>query len=137
MVGQKVYERINKIPGVKTSNPQGGFYLFVDFNEHCDNFQKLGIKNCTDFCKNLLTIEHAALLPSTSLLLPDSDFSVRCSYVDYDGEKALSKWRKNPPLNSEEENKFIEDSCSLVIEGINYLERYIDQVRIGKRPIHH
>ena len=76
------------------------------------------------------------MLPGNALLLPEDDFSVRCSYVDYDGEKVLAEYQKNSPQTTEEEDAFVHKHCSLIIAGVANMARYLEQIRQGKRPVH-
>ena len=137
LVGKYATKLFSGIPGVKTSKPEGGFYLLTDFNEYKDQSLKLGINTCNSFAEHLLKVEHAALLPGEALLLERDDFSFRCSYVDYDGAAALKDWNEKPPVNGTEETGFIQKHCPLIIEGINNISRYLEQVRSGDYPRHY
>ncbi len=136
LVGRKMASLIAAAAGMTAPTPHGAFYLYVDFNEQRDQFLKLGFKTCVDFAKHLLMVEHTAVLPGNALLLPEDDFSVRCSYVDYDGEKVLAEYQKNSPQTTEEEDAFVHKHCSLIIAGVANMARYLEQIRQGKRPVH-
>ncbi len=136
LAGRKTSALLSRIPGVRTTTPRGAFYLLVDFNEHKVHFRELGLNTCVEFCENLLSLEHTALLPGSALLLPEDDFSVRCSYVDYDGDAALRRWRANPPASREAENAFVEHNFPLITGGVGSIERYIRCIAAGKRPGH-
>ena len=136
LAGRKTSALLSEIEGVQTTIPSGAFYLYVDFNEQREQFEKLGFETCADFCENLLTQEHTALLPGSALLLPENDFSVRLSYVDYDGDTALAKWRKTPPTTAGEEDAFVEDNFPLMTQGVASIGRYLEAVRQGKQPEH-
>lgn len=133
LTGRKMASLLTAVPGVKTTMPQGGFYLYVDFNEQRQQFLQLGFKTCSEFCEHLIAAAHTALLPGESLLLPRDDFSVRCSFVDYDGGKALSQWRANPPKTSAEKDEFTGNHCPLIVDGVKYIEQYIAEIRKGNR----
>jgi len=135
-VGHLVSRRLNNIPGIKATVPQGAFYLFVDFNYYFRLFKKIGFDTCADFCEHLIKVEHTALLPGNSLLLPEDDFSVRLSYVDYDGDALLKAWQQNRPVSENEKEQFFEEHCPLLDQGIKNIERYLAQLKKGKRPVH-
>lgn len=136
LVGRKTAALFGAVPGLKSSTPQGAFYLYVDFNEQREQLFKLGLKSCAEFARHLLQVEHTALLPGESLLLPEADFSTRCSFVDYDGEQVLERWRAAPPRTAEEQELFFRENCPLIVDGVKYIGRYVEQVRAGKKPAH-
>jgi aspartate aminotransferase len=136
LVGKKTASLLSNIPGVKTTNPQGAFYLYVDFNDYRDNFFRLGFNTCSDFCEHLIKVEHTALLPGESLLLLDDEFGVRVSYVDYDGDKLLDNWKAEKPSNAQEEEKFFMENCPSIENGVKGIHRYIDQIKNNKMPEH-
>ena len=136
LVGRKMAALLNAIPGVSTTVPFSGFYLFVDFNDQTKEMCRLGIRTCEYLCEDLLATEHIALLPGNSLLLADDNFAVRCSFVDFDGLQALSAWHAKPPGTAEEEDAFVTENCPLIVDGVRYIARYFETIRNGKRPQH-
>ncbi|GMR24647.1 MAG: hypothetical protein BMS9Abin37_3225 [Acidobacteriota bacterium] len=136
LVGRNMAARIRDIPGVRTTEPKGGFYLYVDFNEDRERFLQVGLETCADFTRHLLEIGHTSLLPASALLLPEDDFSVRCSYVDYDGGAALESWREARPQSTREEEAFFRRFCPSLVEGASRIALYLDQIRKGQQPLH-
>ncbi len=136
VIGKYVTELFSNISGIKKSVPQGGFYLLIDFNENKEQLFNLGIKDSVNFAETLLQIEHTALLPGDALLVGRENFSFRCSFVDYDGEAALKNWRKRIPVNKGEEDEFVQENCSLMINGVKYIERFIEQIQNDVYPKH-
>jgi len=136
VVGRRIAELFQGIPGVTTSSPMGGFYLLLDFSGLRGELEKLGMGRSADLASQLLQVEHAALLPGDALLLPPEDLSFRCSYVDYDGEGALERWRRRPPGTRVEEERFVRDSCPLLVDGVSNVRRFVSQLRDGIMPRH-
>ncbi len=136
VVGRRIAELFQEVPGVTNPFPMGGFYLFLDFNELEEEIQNLELGRSADLARRLLQVEHSALLPGEALLLPPEDLAFRCSFVDYDGAQALEKWRRRPPGNREEEEAFVRDSCPLLVDGVSYIGRFVSQVRNGIMPRH-
>ena len=136
LAGRTVSTRLAEIDGVRTTTPGGAFYLYVDFNDQREQFGKLDLPTCTAFCEDLLHVEHTALLPGSALLLPDDDYSVRCSYVDFDGEQALAAWRGKPPKSKAEDTAFAEAHFKIMLQGVRNIDRYIGEIRKGNRPVH-
>jgi aspartate aminotransferase len=122
--------------GVPVSAPHGAFYLFVDWSPERDAFGALGMRTSTAVAEDVLQVEHTAMLPGEALLLDQEEIAFRCSFVDYDGDRALADWRRRPPETTGDERDFVRRNCPLVTDGVTYLGRYLDQVRAGKRPRH-
>ena len=94
------------------------------------------IETAGQLAGELLHVEHVALLPGDALLLPEDDFSFRCSYVDYDGQQVLQSWREKSPRTPEEEDAFMRNHCPLILDGVRYIGRYLEQIKEGRRPEH-
>ncbi len=135
-VGRTIHGMIREIPGVRTSDPRGGFYLLLDLNDLAPEFQRLGLTRSREVARTLLRVEHTALLPGDALLLQPGDLAFRCSYVDYDGVAALQAWLDAPPEGPEEEGAFVRETCPLLVDGVAYLDRFLAQVRAGAMPRH-
>ncbi len=136
LAGRTMSSMLNDITGVESTTPKGAFYLYVDFNEQKDHFQKIGLETCADFCEDLLHTEHTALLPGSALLLPEDHFSVRCSYVDFDGDKVLAAWRTNPPGTTKDAQAFVKEHFPHIVKGVDNIARYMGSVQEGCRPEH-
>ncbi|MFQ5701348.1 MAG: pyridoxal phosphate-dependent aminotransferase [Acidobacteriota bacterium] len=136
LAGRKMSSMLSRIEGVRTTVPHGAFYLYVDFNDQREQFKKLGMKTCEAFCENLLAQEHTALLPGNALLLAEDDFSVRCCFVDYDGDRALAAWRASPPVSERDEDLFAERYFPLMLGGVASIGRYLGFLREGTQPPH-
>jgi aspartate aminotransferase len=136
LAGRLISSKLAALDGVKSTTPRGAFYLYADFNAQAEQFKQLDLSSCAHFCENLLEVEHTALLPGDALLLPADDYSVRCSFVDYDGEKALSAWRDDPPKDESDEMRFAQKHFEIMLAGVSNIGRYVDEIRAGKRPTH-
>jgi len=122
--------------GSDTLAPEGAFYLFVDWSREQENFKSIGLSSSPEVAEHVLHVEHAAMLPGNALLLDDAEIAFRCSYVDYDGVKALADWRRRRPSSPSERQDFVRRNCPLLTDGVTYLSRYLEQVRAGKKPQH-
>ncbi len=128
LIGRKTACLFSEIQGVETTEPEGGFYLYVDFNALRERLKRVGIETVGQLAKDLLQLEHVTLLPGDALLLPEDDLSFRCSYVDYDGQQVLRSWREEPPRTPEEEDAFMRRHCPLIVDGVRYVGRYLEQI---------
>ncbi len=80
--------------GVKVHNPEGGFYLFVDFSNHAKAIEARRIKNCYEFTERLLAEKGVALLASADFGMPENLYGGRLAYVDFDGNKAIQLYHE-------------------------------------------
>lgn len=88
-----IAKRLTKIfrdSGIKTIEPKGGFYLFLDFSNLKDDFAKAGIKTSEELCKRLLNESGVAILAGSAFGRPREELTARLSYVNFDGAKALA-----------------------------------------------
>lgn len=67
---QVMFDRLNAIPGLSTSKPDGAFYLFPDIS-------KVGLKSL-DFCNALLEEHQVAVIPGVAF---GADKNIRLSYA--------------------------------------------------------
>ena len=88
ITGRVVYERLLQAQ-VHAPKPQGGFYLFPNFQHHREHLLKHGIRNSHELCHQLLESTGVALLPSYDFGRPSEELTARLSYVDFDGDTAL------------------------------------------------
>ncbi len=70
--------------------PQGGFYLFPNFEAHRETLLIKGVHNSTMLCKKILEDTGVALLPGIDFGQPEEELSARLSFVDFDGKLALA-----------------------------------------------
>jgi aspartate aminotransferase len=135
VVGEEMDLRFRAI-GTQTRTPGGGFYVFVDWSRDQERFRSVGLTSSVEVARHVLHVEHVAMLPGNALLLPEDEMAFRCSYVDYDGNEALEDWRRRPPETVGERQEFVRRNCPLLMSGVSFLGRYLEQVRAGKRPEH-
>lgn len=76
--------------GVKTADPEGGFYLFPDFDLWRDALNARGINSSNQLCTALLEEAGVALLPGTAFGMPEDQLVARLAYVNFDGKAALA-----------------------------------------------
>ena len=72
--------------------PEGGFYLFPDFDHFREPLLARGIVTSRQLTETLLTEARVALLPGSDFYLPDTHLGVRVASVDYDGEHVLHRF---------------------------------------------
>ena len=88
VLGRDCAERLRAV-GVQVNNPDGGFYLFPEFERFRARLKKHGIGNGEQLTRALLEQARVALLPGSAFGLPRRSLTARLAYVDFDGTRAL------------------------------------------------
>lgn len=114
-IGKYVYKHLTN-HNITMSAPEGGFYLFPNFNAYKNIFQQKNIHDSEAMCEYILAETGVALLPGTAFGRPADELTARLSYVDFDGTFALENYKK---YNSEDE--FVAACCPKIKEGIERL----------------
>jgi aspartate aminotransferase len=122
-VGKKSAEMFNKA-GIKVCQPEGGFYLFIDFASQSKILRKRGIKSGSDLCRRLLEDKGVAVLPGSVFGRPENELTARFAYVDFDGAKALTA-SETVPLERPLPDDFIDHWCGRVIEAARAIIEWV------------
>ena len=119
--------RFLTLPGVRVSDPHGGFYFLADFNEWGEAINASGLSGSSD-CMNALLAHphHVAMLAGESCLLTPTDLSFRVAFVDYDGAAAMQRYGVNSPTTVEQEATFVEAVAPRMIDGVARLRAWLD-----------
>lgn len=76
--------------GLDVAPPQGGFYLFPDFEPFRERLAGRGVHTSDHLAQRLLVEAGVAVLPGREFGRPPEELTVRLAYVDFDGAAALS-----------------------------------------------
>lgn len=77
VVGNFVYRELTDAH-VSMPAPEGGFYLFPNFEHYRSQFQENGIHTSTELCDRMLNESGVALLPGSALEGPSTSIPVGC-----------------------------------------------------------
>ncbi len=80
--------------GIGVENPEGAFYLFLDFSQHAEFFARRDITTSQKLCEHLMRETGVALLYGDIFGMESGYLSARLAYVDFDGGKALQASQK-------------------------------------------
>ena len=97
--------------GIRVHEPEGGFYLFLDFEPLREPLARRGITDAKTLCERLLDEAGVAILPGSVFERPANELSARLAYVNFDGAKALSASEK-VPLDAELPASFVDSWCA-------------------------
>ena len=112
--GHYCTNRLNQ-SGIRVLSPEGGFYLFPDFNPYQDQLNRRGIYSSNELCSSLLSETGVAMLPATAFGFEDNFLATRLAYVDFE----------DPFIHDTYE---FEKNCSKVIEGANRIADWLSQI---------
>ncbi len=130
IMGDYTYQTLNQIEGVKTTKPESTFYLLANFNAYSDYFFANRISNSQKFSESLIQHPyHTALVGGDSLVLERTDFSARIAFVDYDGQRAMDNYVKNPPTTASEKLEFVKNNAPKIVDGLAMIKRYFDDLK--------
>jgi aspartate aminotransferase len=121
-VGLYVYNHLLSI-GVTMPKPEGGFYLFPNFNNWKIALNKKGIRNSKDFCNVLLEETGVALLPGEAFGHQKKYITARLSFVDFNGEKLLQILDAFP--QTKVDDSFVEQNCPRIVLATKKIEIWL------------
>lgn len=118
-LGLSIHKKLDKA-GISAPKPEGGFYLFCNFNKYTSKLKKLGINSSAGLVQKLLEDTGVALLPGSAFGRPEEEPTTRLAYVDFDGAKALAAAETLPPYKDIDDD-FLSANCSHIIEAIDLI----------------
>jgi aspartate aminotransferase len=111
--------------GVRIQQPQGGFYLFLDFSPLADALAGRAIRTSDGLCERLLEDTGVAILPGREFERPAEELSARLAFVDFNGSKALAA-SETIPLDAPLPERFIHEQCADVIRAVDKLAEWLE-----------
>jgi aspartate aminotransferase len=112
--------------GVRVHEPEGGFYLFLDFSAQHERLAGRGITNGAELCNRLLEETGVAILPGSAFARSRGELSARLAYVDFDGARALAA-SETTPLHEELPDDFLSKWCPAVVEGVQRIVSWLGE----------
>lgn len=129
----RLAELCEKIDGVRTIIPEGGFSFMVDLNAMAPEVQAAGMQYSNDLALGMIQHPyHIATVTGEAMMAGYDDFYIRFSATDYDGTKALEEYRADPPVNIMEEEAFFMRHGARMAAGIEMFGMWIADIRAGK-----
>ncbi|MEN7547932.1 aminotransferase class I/II-fold pyridoxal phosphate-dependent enzyme [Rapidithrix thailandica] len=85
---------------IQVMEPDGAFYLFIDFEHYRDALQKKNIFTSVELCKQLLKDTGIAFLPGHDFGRSPEELTSRLAFVNFEGKHALNHHQiyQNMPL---------------------------------------
>ena len=122
-IGLYVYNTLLTL-GVTMPKPEGGFYLFPNFNTYKTALHKKAIFTSREFCNALIKETGVALLPGEDFGHPKDIITARLSFVDFDGALLLKKLEDEPLTIID--NQFIEVHCPKIVKAIKNISEWLE-----------
>ncbi len=105
--------------GLVMPKGEGGFYLFCHFKHYCEKLAKRRVESSNSLAETLLLETGVATLPGSAFGRPQSELTLRLSYVDFDGSKALEF------ADSLEQPEVFERVCPKIVGALDNLEVWL------------
>lgn len=118
LIGQWCATRLQAAE-VRTLLPDGGFYLFPDFEAHRDGLARRDIHTSAELTARLLAETGVALLPGSAFGCARAQLTVRLAYVDFDGEVLLAEApRRDDDAMANPALRKIRDGIQAIVEWL-------------------
>lgn len=88
LVGQACAGILKEVE-IITKYPQGGFYIFIDFENYRDQLENKGITTGKELCDRILDDTGVAILPGIEFMRKEDELSARIAFIDFDGKSVL------------------------------------------------
>jgi len=111
--------------GVRAHEPEGGFYLFLDFSPLAKRLAARGITTGDALCERLLEETGVAILPGVVFERPMDELTARLAYVDFDGSTALAA-SETISLDESLPDSFVRQQCADVITAVEKLVDWVN-----------
>ncbi|MGE0860106.1 MAG: pyridoxal phosphate-dependent aminotransferase [Gammaproteobacteria bacterium] len=119
---QSCRERLVAV-GSALAAPQGGFYLFPDFEAQRARLARIGVLRADDLCRRLLDDTGVAILPGSDFGRPVDELTARLALVDFDGARALAA--AAAPDARRDVEAFVAQHCAPVLTAVERLAGWI------------
>ncbi|GFO17402.1 aspartate aminotransferase-like [Plakobranchus ocellatus] len=115
--------------GVKVAAPQGGFYMFPNFDVIRPALESRGITTGQAMCDFILEDISVALLPGgPAHNRPAHELTARLCFVNFDGALSLAESRSRG-LSKSLDDDFVKDFCAPLYGGIMVLKKWVAKLR--------
>nr|NQU90568.1 aminotransferase class I/II-fold pyridoxal phosphate-dependent enzyme [Bacteroidota bacterium] len=111
----------------RIAEPEGGFYLFPNFEAYREQFIKKDIYTSVELCDRLLVDTGVAMLPGHDFGRQPEELTVRIAYVDFDGGKAL-KALKEDYSGKEINGNFLRMYCPRTITAADRICEWLNNI---------
>jgi aspartate aminotransferase len=108
--------------------PQGGFYLFPDFQPYAEKLRAKGIKTSDDLCARILEDTGVAILPGREFGRPKYEYTARLAYVNFDGDEALKAASDLEKKGQVIDEAFLREYCGETLTAIKLICEWVESL---------
>lgn len=108
--------------------PQGGFYIFPNFDYYKEQLHKKEIYSGQALCENLLKDTGVAMLPGVDFGRPKEEYSARIAYVDFNGTVALQNSDILIERYKDINEEFVLNNCPNIVQAIDRLGNWLQSL---------
>jgi aspartate aminotransferase len=119
----KACNKILNEGNLKNPDPHGGFYLFPDFTIYREKLHAKNIYDAETMCTKLLEETGVATLPGSEFGCSPFEFTLRLSYVNFNGGAAMEAAKKE-----EVNESFAEKYCSSTLEAMHKMIDWFEKL---------
>jgi aspartate aminotransferase len=118
-LGRELSRRLREA-GTFVYDPDGAFYVFPDLGPFRERLLERGIETGLQLCERLLDECGVAVLPGHHFGRPDDELTIRVSFVNFDGARAL-KASHDTPNSGPLDEAFLREHCGPAVEAVGVL----------------
>jgi aspartate aminotransferase len=107
--------------GCRLPPVDGAFYLFPEFGNASARMERLGVEDSPGLAERLLQDTGVATLPGYVFGRPRAELTLRLSYVNFDGEKALAAAEAGEKIDE----AFIRKHCPDTVEAMRRIAEWV------------
>ncbi|NOR23716.1 MAG: aminotransferase class I/II-fold pyridoxal phosphate-dependent enzyme [Desulforhopalus sp.] len=123
-LGKHLASMLQKV-NVQVLSPEGGFYLFPDFESYRPMLQAKGISTSVELCDQLLEDTGVAILPGVDFGQPPEELTARMAYVNFNGSKVLEQAFKLKD-NATIDEQFLQRNCHEPLQAVERICDWLD-----------
>ncbi len=116
--------RVLREAGIRLHEPQGAFYLYLDFGPLAERLHGRGIRDGATLCDRLLAETGVAILPGSAFARPVPELTARLSYVDFDGGAALAA-SESVSLDKDVPSELVSRHAEKVFRGVERIAEWV------------
>jgi aspartate aminotransferase len=112
---------------VQVADPEGGFYLFPNFEYYREKLKQRDIFTSVELCNRLLVDTGVAMLPGRDFGRQPDELTVRMAYVDFNGKEALDAAKT---LNGSKDitEAFLKAHCPKLVRATTLLCKWLNEL---------